>query len=344
MQKEGSPRAPKGQSGGRCLRRRALIGTAIGTALAGAGAARAQSGAAAPWPGQPVRLVVGYTAGGPTDFVARLFQEPLQQLWGQPVVIENRPGASAVLATEFVSHAAPDGYTLLLATSVQASNPAIYPKLPYDSLRDFTPIALLYASPTVLLVKANSPLKTAADVVALARKEGPLAFASSGNGSSGHFAGGMFARKAGVELAHIAYRGASPALQDVVGGRVPITFSTLSGALPLVQGGALRAIAVCGPQRVEALPGVPTLAESHLDIPDTSPWFGLVGPAGLPPAVLQRIAADARTVLRRPETRRRIIDQGGFVIDEGPEEFAARIRREMAESIAVAKELGIHAD
>ncbi len=296
------------------------------------------------WPEKPVRLIVGYTAGGPTDFVARLFQEPLQQVWGQPIVIENRPGASAVLGTEVVARSAPDGYTLLLGTSVHSSNPAIYPKLPYDSIADFIPIALLYGSPTVLFTKADSPLKTARDVVALARKEGTLAYATSGNGSSGHFAGGMFARKARVDLTHIAYRGAAPALQDLVGGRVPISFATLSGALTLARGGAIRAIAVCAPQRVEVLPGVPTLAESDLDIPDTSPWFGFIGPAGLPPAVVQRIAADARTVIRRPDIRARIIDQGGVVLDEGPVEFAARLRREMEESIEVAKAIGIRAE
>ena len=304
----------------------------------------AMARAQAAWPDKPVRLIVGYTAGGPTDFVARLFQDPLTTLWGQPVVIENRPGASAVLATEVVARSAPDGYTLLLATSVHSSNPAIYPKLPYDSIADFTPIALLYGSPTVLFVPKDSPLKTARDVVALARKEGTLAYATSGNGSSGHFAGGMFARKAGIELTHIAYRGAAPALQDVVGGRVPITFSTLSGALTLARGGAIRAIAVCAPRRVEALPDVPTLAENDLDIPDTSPWFGLVGPAGLPDAVVQRIAGDARTILRRPEIRQRIVDQGGVVMDEGPQEFAARIRREMEESIEVARAIGIRAE
>ena len=304
----------------------------------------AMARAQATWPDKPVRLIVGYTAGGPTDFVARLFQDPLTTLWGQPVVIENRPGASAVLATEVVARSAPDGYTLLLATSVHSSNPAIYPKLPYDSIADFTPIALLYGSPTVLFVPKDSPLKTARDVVALARKEGTLAYATSGNGSSGHFAGGMFARKAKVDLTHIAYRGAAPALQDLIGGRVPISFATLSGALTLARAGSIRAIAVCAPRRVEVLPDVPTLAESDLDIPDTSPWFGLIGPAGMPPAVVQRVAADARDVHRRPEIRAPHVDKGGVVMDEGPSEFAARIKREMEESTEVARSIGIRAE
>ena len=317
------------------IARRSLALLALSPALA-----RAQGA----WPDKPVRLIVGYTAGGPTDFVARLIQEPLQQMWGQPLVIENRPGASAVLGTEVVARSAPDGYTLLLATSVQSSNPAIYARLPYDSIADFTAIALLYGSPTVLFVPNNSPLKTAPDVVAAAKRDGGMAFSTSGNGSSGHFAGGMFARKAGIELTHIAYRGAAPALQDLVGGRVPISFSTLSGALTLARGGAIRAIAVCAPQRVEVLPDVPTLAEAGLEIPDTSPWFGLVGPAGLPAPIVQRIAADARTIIRRPDIRARIIDQGGVVMDEGPVEFAARIKREMDESIEVARAIGIRAE
>jgi tripartite-type tricarboxylate transporter receptor subunit TctC len=296
-----------------------------------AAVARAES-----WPERPVRVIIGYPAGGPTDFAARILQEPLQQLWGQALVLENRPGASSVLATEVVAHAPADGYTLLLGASVHASNPAVYRRLPYDSIRDFTPIVLIYSSPTVLLAAPESPWRSVADVVAAARRTPGLTFATSGNGSSGHFAGEIFARRVGIELTHVAYRGATPGFQDVMTGRVPLSFATLSGALTLVRDGKLRAIAICGPQRVQVLPEVPTLDEAGFPgIPDTSPWYGIIGPAGLPPAVTQRIAGDIQALLRRPEIARRILEQGGVLGGEGPEALAARIRREMLETAEI---------
>ena len=321
-------------------RRDFLAGTVAAAAGAG-GSARAQAN----WPDRPVRLIVGYPAGGPTDFAARLLQEPLQGLWGQPLVIENRGGASQVIASEAVAKSAPDGYTLFLAASTHTSNPALYARLPYDTLADFTPIVIVYSSPTVLFTGPGQPFRTVQDVVAAAKRQpGGLASASSGNGSSGHFALEMFRRKAGIELTHVPYRGAAPALQDVIGGRVPITFSTLSGAINLARDGKLRALAVAGPQRVEVLPGVPTLAEAGLEIPDTSPWYSLMGPAGIPQALVQRIATEVQGLLRRPDFVRRIIEQGGIAEGEGPAEFAARIRREIAENTEIAQTAGIRVE
>ena len=319
-------------------RRGAMALAAMGAAIAGR--ARAQTG----WPDRPVRLLVGYPAGGPTDFGGRLLQDPLQQLWGQPLVIENRAGASGIIATEAVAKSPADGYTLLLCASTHTSNPALHTKLPYDSIADFTPIVLLYTSPTVLLTGPDQPFRTVADVVAAAKKAEGLSHASSGAGVSGHFAMEMFRRKAGIELTNVAYRGASPALQDVMGGRVPITFSTLAGAIGLVRDGKLRPLAVAGPHRAEALPGVPTLDEAGFGIPDTSPWYGFVGPGKLPAPIVQRIAADVQGLLRRPEIAKRIVDQGGIVEGEGPEAFAARWRREMAENAEVARTANIRLD
>lgn len=319
--------------------RRALL--ALATVLPAAATARAQSA----WPDRPVRLLVGYPAGGPTDFAARLLQEPLQALWGQPLVVENRAGASQIIASEAVAKSAPDGYTLFLCASTHTANPAIHARLPYDTVADFTPVVVVYSSPTVLFTGPSQPYRTVQEVVAAARQRpGGLACASSGNGSSGHFALEMFKRKAGVELTHVAYRGAAPALQDVIGGRVPVTFSTLSGAINLARDGKLRALAIAGPQRVEVLPGVPTLAESGLEIPDTSPWYSIMGPAGLPQPVVRRITADIQALLRRPDIVRRIVEQGGIVEGEGPEEFAARIRREIAENTDVAQAASIRVD
>jgi tripartite-type tricarboxylate transporter receptor subunit TctC len=240
-----------------------------------------------------------------------------------------------------VAKSAPDGYTLFLCASTHTSNPALHAKLPYDSLADFTPIVLLYTSPTVLFTGPDQPYRTIADVVAAARKPPGLTHASSGVGTSGHFAMELFRRKAGIEMTNVAYRGAAPALQDVIGGRIPVTFSTLSGAIGLVRDGKLRPLAVAGPNRTEVLPGVPTLAESGLEITDTSPWYGFVGPARMPQPIVRRIAADVQGLLRRPDLAKRIVDQGGFVEGEGPEEFAARMRREVAENVEVARAAGI---
>lgn len=321
------------------LTRRAAVALAAGAVAAGR-SSRAQGN----WPDRPVRLIIGYPAGGPTDFGGRLLQEPLQQLWGQPLVVENRAGASQIIAAELVAKSPPDGHTLFLCASTHTSNAALHARLPYDTLNDFTPIVLLYNSPTVLFTGADRPFRTVADVVAAAKKPPGLTHASSGVGASGHFAMELFRHKAGVELTNIAYRGAAPALQDVIGGRIPITFSTLSGAIGLVRDGKLRPLAIAGPNRSEVLPGVPTLAELGLEIPDTSPWYGFVGPARMPDPIVRRVAADVQGLLRRPDVAKRIVDQGGIVEGEGPEEFAARMRREVAENAAIARQAGIRVE
>jgi tripartite-type tricarboxylate transporter receptor subunit TctC len=312
-------------------------------ALAGAALALAPRARAAGWPQKPVRVIIGYPAGGPTDLVGRLLQEPLQRLWGQPVVIENRPGASQIIASEAVARSAPDGYTLLLAASTHTSNVAVQARLPYDTVADFTPIAVLYGSPTVLFVSAATPFRSVQELVAAAKREPGMAFASSGNGSSGHFALEMFRRKAGIEVTHVAFRGAAPALQEVVSGRIPATFSTLSGAIGLAREGRIRAIAIGGPQRAPVLPEVPTLAEAGLEIPDTSPWYGFIGPKGLPAEVVERVARDSLALMREPAMMERIRDTGGIVIAEGPAEFARRIEREIAENREMARVAGVSA-
>ncbi|MBR0681377.1 tripartite tricarboxylate transporter substrate binding protein [Roseomonas eburnea] len=321
------------------ITRRSFALAAAGVAVAGT--ARAQG----TWPEKPVRLIIGYPAGGPTDFGGRLLQDPLSRLWGQPIVIENRAGASQIIATEAVARSPADGYTLFLAASTHASNAAVYARLPYDTLADFTPIVNLYASPTVLFVGRNSPYRTAQDLVAAAKREpGGLAFASSGNGSSGHFALEMFRRKVGIEVTHVAFRGAAPALQEVVAGRVPATFSTLSGAIGLARDGGLRPLAIGGPRRVEVLHGVPTLDELGMGIPDTSPWYGFIGPKGLPRPIVDRVANDVLGLLRDPAIARRIVDVGGIILAEGPEAFDRRIRSEIAENAEIAREAGIRVE
>lgn len=314
---------------------------ALATAgLSAAGTARAQG----QWPERPVRLIIGFPAGGPTDFGGRLLQDPLGRRWGQPLVIENRAGASQVIASEAVARSAPDGYTLFLAASTHTSNAAVYARLPYDTLNDFTPIVNLYASPTVLFVGRNSPIRTAQDLVAAAKREPGMTFATSGNGTSGHFATEIFRRKVGIEVTVVAFRGAAPALQEVVAGRVAATFSTLAGAIGLAREGALRPLAIAGPQRVETLPDLPTLDELGMGIPDTSPWYGFIAPKGLPRPIVDRVSTDVIALLREPAIARRIVDVGGIVLAEGPEAFDRRIRSEIAENAVVAREAGIRVE
>lgn len=321
------------------LKRRSLLVAGMASTIITKAKAQASN-----WPDRPVRMIIGYPAGGPTDFPGRLLQEPLQRLWGQPIVIENRPGASQVIASEAVARSAPDGYTIFLSASTHTSNAAINPRLPYDTIKDFTPIVNIYASPTVLFTGMGQPYRTVQDLVAAARREPGMAFATSGNGSSGHFALEMFRKKMGLELTNVAYRGAVPALQDVVGGRVPGTFSTLAGAIPLAREGKLRALAIAGPQRAAVLPDVPTLDELGMGIPDTSPWYGFIAPKGLSRDIVDRIARDVQGLLRDSTIRQRLIGQGGIILGEGPEVFAKRIATEVADNMVVAREANIRVE
>ncbi len=311
--------------------------------LAGAGAMLASAARAQPaWPDRPIRLLVGFPAGGPTDFAARLLQEPLQGLWGQPLVVENRPGASQTIATEALAKSPPDGNTLLLCTSNLTTNPAVFSRLPYDTFRDITPLVIIYSSPTMLFTGPDQPYRSVADVVEAARRRPGMAAATSGVATSGHFATEMFMRAAGIELTHVPYRGAVPALQDVMGGRVPITFSTLSGAIALARDGKLRPIGVAAPRRTKAFPDVPTMAEQGVPIRDTSPWYSFVAPAGLPQPIIDRIVSDVQGLLRRPDIVARVEESGGVVEGEGPAEFRARIPREIAVNTEVARIANIH--
>jgi tripartite-type tricarboxylate transporter receptor subunit TctC len=222
-------------------------------------------------------------------------------------------------------------------------NPAIMPRMPYDPA-ELAPVVLIYISPTVLFVGADSPWHSVADVVAAAKKQPGLAYAVSGTGSPGQFAGEAFRHAAGIELSAVAYRGAPPALADVVAGRVPLTFSTLSGAMPLLKDGKLRALAVAGDSRVEAIPEVPTLKELGFDIPDCGVWYGLLAPAGTPAGLQQKIADDIIGLLQQPEIRARFLEQAAIPVGEGPKAFSARYTAELARWAAIAKSAGIKAE
>ncbi|MEI2416615.1 tripartite tricarboxylate transporter substrate binding protein [Orrella sp. JC864] len=271
--------------------------------LAMAGAALAPAAAQPSYPASPVRLVVPQSAGSGGDVVARLLGEKLGQLLGQPVVVENRPGANGVIAASFVAKAQPDGYTLLLSGSSQmVFNPALYKNLPYDPQRDFTYVAPVVDTPFVLVASKHSGLTAFEQVVKAAReKPGSLTYSSAGAGNSTHLSTAMLADQAGIALLHVPFKGSGPALNAVMGGQIDLMSSVVGAALPQVQAGMVRPLLIMGADRVAELPGVPTAQSLGLDLPKLPSWFALMGPAGLPGPVVERLGQATRAALADPE-------------------------------------------
>ena len=298
------------------------------------------------YPDRAVRILVGYPPGGGTDLVARLVAHPLSERWKQPVVVENRPGANAIIATEAVVKAKPDGYTLLMAYATElAVNPATFKKLPYDPVRDLAPIAQLASAPLVMAVHPSVPSSTVEELVALAKaKPGALSYSSSGNGSVHHFAGELFKLRTGTDIVHIPYKGSGPATADAVSGQVQVTFASVASVLRFVQSGRLRALAVTSPQRSAQLPTVPTAIESGLADVELTSWYGLLAPAGTSPELLRRLAADVAAALAAPEVKKGFEVQGLDVAQSSPAAFAEFIREEAAKYARIARAGSIQQD
>jgi tripartite-type tricarboxylate transporter receptor subunit TctC len=320
--------------------RRTLV-TIIATGLALA--LQAGPVAAQGFPAKPVRMIIGFAAGGTTDLVGRLVAQRLGDSWGQTVVVENRTGASGMIAAEAVAKAPADGYTLLVTPQTSlAVAPALYGKAPYDATRDFTPITLMGSTPTIMVVNPAFPAKTFAEFVELAKKSGvPLAYGSGGIGSSPHMAGELLSAQLGIRMTHIPYKGESPALTDTMGGQVPIMFGNISVAVPHIKSGKLRALASTGAARSPLLPDVPTVAESGLKDFSIATWFGLLGPAGMPADLVARIQRDVARVLASPDIRNRLVDLGVDIVANSPEEFSAYLRTEIVRYAKVIKDAGI---
>ena len=312
----------------------------VSALLAFFGIASAQT----PFPSRPVHIFVPYAAGGGVDILARTLGDAVSQKWGQPVVVENRPGAGGVVASQALVASAPDGYTLIVVASGHATNPFLYPKLSYDTFRDFTPISRLASSPNILLVRADSPFKTVADVVAAARaKPGSLAFAHAGSGTSTHLAGELLNKLAGIEINAISYKGGAPAINDLLGGQIPMSFNNAPEALGQLQAGTLRALAVTSTSRSPFLPGVPAMAET---VPgyDTEVWWGLLGPAGMPPDLVARLSHDFVAALNTDAVKERLAKFGASPIGSSPAELDARIRADYEKWGAISKASGISAE
>ena len=298
-------------------------------ALLSPGLAFAQ--AEANYPSKPITLVVTYPPGGGADAMARLIAPKLSEALGQSVVVDNKPGASGQIGAAAVAKAAPDGYTLMLDASSFAVNPALYPKLPYDTMKAFKPIGVVALFPNVVLVNAAFPAQSVADLIGMARKsKDAVSYASSGNGSAQHLAGALFESATGVDMVHVPYKGGGPALNDVIGGQVPLFFGNLASTLQHVQSGKLRALAVTSGKRSPILPNVPTLAEAGVKGAEIHEWNAVFVPAATPPAIVNKLAAAFQRAMETPEVRQRVAQLGGEMQRTTPEQAQAFIEQQVS--------------
>ena len=298
------------------------------------------------YPAKPVRWIIPYAAGGSADTRARQVSHELAKLWGQTIVIENKPGAGAVPGTDFITKAAPDGYTIGMGNLAPlAVNPSLYRAMPYDPIKDIAPIVLLERGPLVLMVNLSLPVKSVAELTALAKaRPGTLSFASSGSGGSHHLSGEMYKAMTGIDIVHIPYKGGAPAASDLIGGHVSMMFELMYSAMPSLKSGKVRPLAVTSAQRLAVLPEVPTMAEAGLPGFESSNWQGIIAPAATPRAIVTKINSDTNKVLNMPEVREKIIAQGNQVGGGTPEEFGALIQSEMIKWGKVVREAGVRAD
>jgi len=301
----------------------------------------AQTGSSTAWaayPDKPIKLIVGFTPGGTADGVGRLLAQNMGARLGQSIVVENKAGANGNLATEFVQRAAPDGYTLFFTSIGHAVNPSIYKEAKYDPVKDFTPVGQVLNAPNMLVVPANSPFNTLKELVTYAKANpGKLDFASSGTGASVHLSAELFKQLAGLHIVHIPYRGTGSLIPDLISGNVAMAFPNLPSAWPLVQSGKLKALGVTTAKRAAAAPQVPTIAEGGVPGYDMSTWYGLIGPAGLPADVVQRLNKELNAVLQDPQVRSKLIAQGVDPVTGTPEEFGQFIQKETKAWAALLK-------
>jgi len=294
------------------------------------------------YPSKPVRIVSPFPPGGGNDALCRTIAPKLSENLKQQVIIENRAGANGIVGTEVAARSAPDGYTIVLIPSGHAVNASLYKKLPFDSIRDFTPITLVASSPLVLAVHPSLPVKNVKDVIALAKsRPGQLTYVSSGVGSSGHLAGALFDTLTGTKMVHIPYKGMALAITDLMGGQVTMTFGTSLSVIPQVRSGRLRALATTGAKRSPALPDLPTIAETGVPGYEASLWYGFVGPAKMPPEIVNRLNSAIVAVLQMPEIRERLASQGVDAIHNTPEEFAKLLVNDLERWAKVVKRAGV---
>ena len=305
--------------------------------LACAGDALAQN-----WPNRTIRMIVPYTPGGYTDLMARLVGQKVADALGQTIVFENKPGANAIIGTDVVAKAAPDGYTFGTVIAAHSVNPTLNPKLPYDTLKDLTYVTLMSSAPLIMIAHPSLPANNVKELIALAKsKPGELNFASSGIGAAAHLTMELFKYRTGINMQHIPYKGTAGALQDLVGGQINVMFDIVGPLMPQVKSGNAKAIAVTARERIPAAPDVPTMAEQG--VPDfiSGTWAGIIAPAGTPKEIVDRVAAEAKKALADPALQAKLVDQGIVAVGSTPEEFRAFVVEEIARWGKVVKDANI---
>ena len=304
-----------------------------------------QAANVANFPDKPLKIVVTFTTGGAPDTLARIIGERLTAAWGQPVIVDNKPGAGGNLGADFVAKSAPDGYTLVVGTvGTHSINPALYSKMPYDAVKDFTPITLIATTPNMLVINNDVPAKNLKDFIALGKKDGKMTFASSGSGTSIHVSGELFKTMTGIDMVHIPYKGRATAIPDVLGGRVTMMFDNMPSSLALVREGKLRALGVTSSSRSPAAPDIPTIAESGLPGFDAVSWFALFAPANTPKPIIDKLQSEVRRILKTPEVTKKLADNGLDPVGGTSEELAAYQKAEIIKWAKVVKESGAKAD
>jgi len=322
--------------------RRRLLALAAAAPVLALGRTTAAQAPSLGWPNRFVKLVVPFTPGGGIDGIGRILGARLSEMWGQQVVIENKPGAGGNIASEFVARSAPDGYTIYITAAGLAVNRYLFASINYDPLADFAPVTLICLFPNLLVVPNSSQVRSVNDLLALAKNNpGKVTFASPGHGSSPHMSGELFKYLAKVDLTHVPYRGASPAYTDVIAGRVDCTFAVMASALPLVHSGQLRALGVTTAARVAAAPEVPTIAEAGVPGYDTSSWFAFFVPAKTPPEIIRKMHADTVAALAEPQIRAKLDALGVVVAGSTPEQLGTHLKAEMERWAPVIKAANI---
>lgn len=318
---------------------------AASIAMFAVGALSAPAAAADPYPSKPVRIIVPFTPGGAADIMTRALGERLRKQLGQPIVIENKPGAGTVIASDYVAKQAPDGYTLLMAASSLGIAPSIYKNVSYDPVKDFAPITLVASVVHVLEVNSALPVHSVKDLIAYMKSnKKTLSYGSAGTGTSTHLEAELFKSMAGVDMTHIPYKGSAPALTDLVGGNVQVMVDAYASSAPFIKAGNVRALAVTTAKRSATLPDLPTVAESGLPGYEAMPWLGLLGPAGTPPEAVQRVHAAVQEALKDPSLIKQFQELGLDIIGNTPAQFAEFVKQDAVKWAKVVKTSGARAD
>ena len=325
---------------GKLLLNLALVSMGLGLALR----SRAQP-SAQPFPNKPMRIVVTFTTGGAPDIIARILGERLSTVWGQPVVIDNKPGSGRNIGEDSDAKSPPDGHTVVVGTvGTHSINGALYPKMPYDMVKDFAPVSLVATTPNMLVINNEVPAKTLRELIDLGKKEGKMSFASSGSGTSIHVSGELFKSMTGIDMTHIPYKGRASAIPDLLGGRVTMMFDNMPSSLPLVREGKLRALGVTSQKRSPAAPEIPTIAEAGLPGFEAVSWFAVFAPSGTPKPIVDKLQTEISRILKMPDVAKRLNDIGLDPVGSTAEELAAYQRTEIIKWAKVVKDSGATAE